>query len=314
MKKIVALLTLILFSYVAYGDDVNISARVDKALASTGDYIVFTVTIEHIDQIKMDFPDIGSSIEGFRIVEFGENPTKTDEGRTTLERWYKLQADISGTYILPAIGLTYADTQGNEKTIKSSEIFVEIESPVDKEKQDGKEADDIKDIKDLILIPSYFIWYIIIGALLAIGLFFLVWYLANRKKDKKERVVYIPPHIEALDRLKDLRKASYIQKKEYKKFSFDLSEIIRNYFERVYNFPATDRTFQEIKRDINGVKSLNDKLKKKFLEVLDKTDVVKFTDTSFPDEEFVGFLELTEDFVNDTKPEEDPKSEEDSVI
>ncbi len=263
------LIFLLFFSITAFASELKLDVKVDKALVTTGDIIMFTITMDAPKGLSVPIPNLGDKIQGFRIVDFGTTPEKSIDDRTISSMWYKLQADLTGSYILPATQITYKNSQGIEETIKSSEIFVEVESVLDKNKGEKK---DIRDIKPIILSPPLWPYYLV-GTLLLIGLIFAFIRFYKKRKNKKVEVIYIPPaHEVALTALKT------IPRTPLKLFAFTLSEIFRNYFERRFKLPVTDKTLEEIKRDLDTVQQPSDELKKSFLNVLEKTELIKFSD------------------------------------
>ena len=293
--------------FAADADPVIISAAVDRAKVTTGDNLTFTVTLKIKDNTNVDIPELGEGIGGFRILDFGkEGPAKEDQWNV-VRRWYKLRADVAGSYILPAIEVKYG-----EKKFKTSEIFVEVESVV---KKDGEGAQDIRDIKPIIKSPfrlSRLGWAILIMvlAVLAAGVYF--WRRA--KNVRPIPPVVVPPHLLAYQKLYELEKSQYLAEGKHKIFHFTLSEILRAYIEAMFHFTATDMTIEEVRSHIKNLGALNDELKNEFIYVLSKTDVVKFTDLILPIEESLGLLNKAKNIVNLTKPKEVVMAREESVV
>lgn len=134
---------------------VEVKDSVDKAVATTGDVITYTVAVEHDPGIEVEVPEPGAEIAGFRIIEVGKKPPRRVRGRVVEERWYQLRADLVGSYVLPPVTVTYRSPEegggsqgakdGSEQSAQTSEIFVEVESVLP---QDGQ-ATDIRGVKPL---------------------------------------------------------------------------------------------------------------------------------------------------------------------
>lgn len=274
---------------------ISIKSNVDKAIATTSEVIKFTVALSRpLEFSDLTLPEIGGELSGFRIVEFGEESPEEEEGLVILKKWYKLQADISGPYILPSVKLSYTDPRGHSHQLETSEIFVEIRPPVSSqhhrnrdgaEDKDTEEGEDIKDIKDLASIGPHPLWRIgvIVGLFGALVGIFIIFFLKFRKK--KERLLpEIPPHELAIKALKGLEQASLDHFSDFKRYFFDLSDITRTYFENRFGLPATDRTTEELEfmvekdaKDANDVNENNTKMQL-FIHILKNADRVKFTD------------------------------------
>ncbi|MFN8369193.1 MAG: hypothetical protein U0T83_01060 [Bacteriovoracaceae bacterium] len=110
-------------------------------------------------------------------------------------------------------------------------------------------------------------------------------------------VKILPPDVKALNALNSL---SY---SPLKLFAFTLSEVFRNYFEQRFNLPVTDRTFEEIKRELKTSVEPSVELKQSFLNVLEKTELIKFTDSEISLDDCHKLVEITKSFIEKTKRE-----------
>ncbi|SVE07896.1 uncharacterized protein METZ01_LOCUS460750, partial [marine metagenome] len=127
---------------------VEAQASVDKAVATTGDILAYTITVKYTDDVDISIPEQGSEIAGFRIIDFGRDKATREGNRNVVSLWYKLRGDLVGSYILPKTTITYrakGDEAAKLTSIETSEIFVEIQSVLP---QDGS-ATDIRDLKPL---------------------------------------------------------------------------------------------------------------------------------------------------------------------
>lgn len=304
---------------------VMLATAVDKARVDSGESIKFTIELKTIKQLDVSIPEIGDKILGFRVIDYGKDDTFFEDGYNVQVAWYLLEADIGGDYIIPSIAIKYTDAKGAAQTLQSSEIFVAINSQVKTDKDGkpivdavGEQAKDIRGLKNIYRTKiDYKKFLIIFGLLLLLfGGAFLVY---RRMKNKKVAVVIIPPHILAKQQLDSLNSENLSSVDEIKQYYFELSIIIRNYFEGQFTYPATDRTFQEINKDIFSAEMISGPEleideKKIFLSILDKADVVKFTDFSPAAESMLQIKDEALAFVVTTTPIVKIEDEEDSVI
>lgn len=284
-------------------EPIILKSSVNKALVTTGDILIFTVSLDHTKNFKeIDFIDIGSMIEGFRVIDFGIDKEE-DGDRLITKRWYKLQADIVGSYILPSISLTLKDqVSGNSKDIKTSEVFVEVASVLNKDGNQKMNLKDIKSLEEVDDIPNY--WMLsILGLLSLVGFIYYIYKRKDKKRAGFEEI--IPAHIIAIESLEKLKTENFLENNEFKLFHFTLSEIIRNYFEGSFELSVTDMTTEEIKKASNKIRYIEDNLVKTFLNILEQTDIVKFTDTTLPLEVSENILKDTFMFIEETKPKND---------
>jgi hypothetical protein len=303
-------------------EPVVINSRVDRAEATTSDTIVFTVSIKYKDGMEVAVPnDIASRITGFRIIDFGRDPEKSAQGFREHTLWFKLQGDVSGSYVLPAVTLDYKDGEGNSKQATAGEIFVEINSPADKEGSADAAKDnkndavprDIRDIKEVIPYDRTPLWIALGAGLAAAAALFGAAYYFYRRRSRKERPEpFVSPGEKALKSLEELKNSRVLEMKELKKYHFILSDIVRGYVEERFGFPATDRTLEEIRRGFNETSGLSKEQRAGIIELLAQCDLVKFADHELSRGDSLGMLMEAVKFVKATTTTE--PVEQDSVV
>ena len=253
---------------------VEVKAEVDRATATTGDPIRYTLTATSDPQIEVTIPEMGSQIVGLRIIDIGSSEPLERDGRKIIDRWYELRADVVGSYIIPGAVFTYRDDQGKTKELKTSQIFIEVKSVI----EDKDAAKDIKDIKPLSIIPRDYtllvglsIVSVVLIALIGGGL-----YLYRTRYRKVKVPPEIPAHELAFKELDQLKKEDLISRGIYKEHYFKLSEIFRRYLERRFHFQAVEQTTEEILPALLNLKGVDEKEKGTAQQFLHHTDLVKF--------------------------------------
>ncbi|MFH0924901.1 MAG: hypothetical protein V1872_04600 [bacterium] len=274
---------------------VEVQAAVDKVSATIGDVITYTITINADPKIKVDIPEIGAEIAEMRVIDFGGEGPKKIEGRKVWTKWYKLQADIVGSYIIPPVKVAYSASTlisnnkepktkkqepGNKNEKKTSEvsttqIFIEIKSVM----KEGEKAQDIRDIKPLEIIPRDYKKQFIIGLISLVVILILVGgiilYLKMRKK--AEEIVKRPAHEIAFDKLKRLKEEKLLEDNRFKEYYFYLTEIFKDYLERRYGFLAAERTTEELLPEIERL-DITANLKTEARAFSKESDLVKYAD------------------------------------
>jgi len=255
---------------------VQFTVQVDKATATVGDIVMLTLTVNCDPKLAVAVPDAGSQITGLRIIDAGEEGPKTVDTRAVHKKWYKLQPDIVGSYIIPPLKVSYTDQKGEQKELQSAQIFIEVKSVL-KDKQAGA-ATDIIDIKPLQDVSRPLRPLLIYGG--AALLFFLiagtVIYLYVRRKKKLAAVPAKPAHLLALEELEQLNRDQLIEKGIVREYYFRLSEIFRRYIERRFHIPAVERTTEELVPDILNRTEFGSGVKTETREILRHADLVKF--------------------------------------
>ena len=253
---------------------VEVKAEVDRATATTGDPIRYTLTATSDPQIEVTIPEMGSQIAGLRIIDIGSSEPLERDGRKIIGRWYELRADVVGSYIIPGAAFTYRDDQGKTKELKTSQIFIEVKSVI----EDKDAAKDIKDIKPLSIIPRDYTLLIglSLASLVLIALIGGGIYLYRTRYRKVTALPEMPAHELAFRELDQLKKEDLISRGIYKEHYFKLSEIFRRYLERRFHFQAVEQTTEEILPALLNLKGVDEKEKGTAQQFLHHTDLVKF--------------------------------------
>ncbi len=318
-----------------------LESSVDRAQVTTKESVTYTVTLksrEDLGEIKL--PDIGGTIQGFRITQFGSEDPIQEDGYVITKKWYKLRADLSGSYVLPPVEITYPKKDGSVETAKTSEIFVEVLKPgapppkegdpkdephgdsQDPNSKEGSEpSEGLRDIRPPVSLGIHPYWLVAIGgALLAAVATLLGWYFWRRRSQK---IVIEPPrpaHEVALARLEQLKARFHSHSIDLKAYHFELSEVLRQYLEAHLNLPLTDRTTEEITEMLSSA-SLAPDLSSLSLETLRKCDVVKFTDHLPSQERALALNDDAHRIVQETMPKnllapdaDDSEDQEESVL
>lgn len=223
---------------------VSAKAAVDNSNPLIGDMIVYTLTVGAIPGISPMIPEMGSRITGLRIVDIGEEGPKKTDGRNVWKRWYKLQADFTGSYIIPPAKVGYIDPNGRQAEVSSAQIFIEVNSSI----KEGEESRDILDIKPLEPIKnglSHIYLFTGIGILLLAIAGIGIW-LYLRKRRKEDAGKKVPPDETALRDMDALMASGYLKTGDYRSFYFRLSELLRAYMEARFSFPAQESTTEEL--------------------------------------------------------------------
>ncbi len=298
---------------------VETRSRVDRAVATTGDVITYTVTVDHDPGYQVELPETGADIAGFRIIDVGSEEPREADGRRILERWYKLRADLVGSYVLPPVEVAYRPIPDSEQpedgagdagdeagggfdTVQTSEIFIEVESVLP---EDG-EVTGIRGLKPLRQVQAPTPWWLwaLAGAGAVLLVVLGVW--LRRRRRRQRSVPPRPAHEIAFEALARLRETDFEDAQEMRRFHFEISEVVRGYVENRFTLNATDLTTEEIAAMLDEVRGLagdHGQLLRRFLTA---TDQVKFAAHEPSEEEIEGTYEGALSFVEATRerPEE----------
>lgn len=291
----------------SFREPVEVSASVDRAVATTGDLITYRISVNHDAGYEVEIPEAGAEIAGFRIVDVGREAPRDVKERVIEERWYQLRADLVGSYVLPPVSLEYralpADAEtaegGDWLTVATSEIFVEVESVL----PTGGEAEDIRGLKPLRQVDRRIPWLWIAVVFLAAALLaWLAWFLWRRRADRLANIPPIPAHELAFKALDELRATDFSDPRAVRRFYFAISEVIRAYLEGRFGLNATDLTTEEILADLPDIGGLPPAQNASLRRFLLDTDQVKFAHHEPDQAEIEITYEAALKLVEETRP------------
>ena len=252
---------------------VELTAQADPAKARIGEPITFRITLEVDPSLSAELPEVGSRIQGLRVVDMGKEGPKKREGRIWSQRWYELKADLAGSYVLPAVSIPYTDSEGNDQVAETKQVFVEVESVL------GQTTDeqDIRDLKSLEKakreIPRW--WpLLLIGILAILGL--LVGLILFFRRKRRTREALRTPEEIAMEELENLEATGLLEEARYREYVFGLSLIFRRYLEGRFRVPAAEQTTEEILASLRRAENFDKTLKEATRSFLEETDPVKY--------------------------------------
>ena len=298
---------------------VETEAAVDRAVATTGDIITYRVTVDYAEGYEVEFPEPGAEIAGFRIVDAGREEPRVGKGRVVEDQWYKLRADLVGSYILPPVTVGYRlrpepveDTVAEVgvaapawETVETSAIFVEVESVLP---GDG-EATDIRELKPLRRIEGPIPWLWIIGGLVVLAALAIAFHYYLEYRRRALAVPPEPPHVIAFRALDALRETDFGDPIAVRRFYFAISEVLRSYVEGRFGLNATDLTSEEIVAELPSLDDLGEDHGRVLERFLVDTDRVKFAEHRPSEGEIEGTYESALGFVESTLAVEEPPEE-----
>lgn len=86
---------------------VEVEAAVDRAVATLGDRLTFTVTLDRSEGIEVEVPLLDPEVEGLTVIDRGEQEVRRRDGRVVETRWARLRVDEVGSHELPPVTVRY---------------------------------------------------------------------------------------------------------------------------------------------------------------------------------------------------------------
>jgi hypothetical protein len=213
----------------------DVTASVNKDKAYVGDTVEFVVKTELPKNAQI------SAEQNFKLDDF--EILSADVKRLSLDNnIYELKFDIcaykTGHLTIKPFTVFYINPDGTNNLFFTPEKNIEIQSLV----EDGKNA-NIKDIKSLKEIKIKGIFIVLIIAVLVFTIILAVYILKNiRGKSKKSETV-VDERTKALTSLSDLYQNR--TSLSTRNFYYKMSEILRTYISKQYEFDAMEMTTSE---------------------------------------------------------------------
>lgn len=226
----------------------------------------------------------------------------TIQKNSTLFIQQKLKVSVydSGQYVIPSIQFRYAND--STQFVSTPTILINVHTvPTDTSET------SIKDIKPIFEEPFDIKWYmpLIIKILIALLIIALIVFLIYRYFKKKKTIQIqekpkLPPHIVALEKLKDIQQKEIWKEGKVKEYYSAISDTIREYIEGRYHVPALEQTSFETMQSLR-FKAIDANSRDKLKYILELSDLVKFAKFIPIENDHHQILQYAFDFVNQTQ-------------
>ncbi|MCX7909055.1 MAG: hypothetical protein N2560_06025 [Ignavibacteria bacterium] len=288
--------------------EVKVETKIDTNKILIGDHISLNLLVRSKPPTEVIFPELKDSLGKFEIIEIGKTDTSLINDELVLKKKIKLTIFDSGYYYIPSLNILYLKKGVNQFANISTDSF-----PIFVKGIEVDTTKDIKDIKDIAEIP-YTIWdfipYVLILVGIAVFAYFIYFFIRRRKrKPELAEELKLPPHIVALQELKQLDSEKLWQKGEIKQFHIRLTEIIRKYIERRFEIPALEMISREIIDNLFKINNLEAELIEKLRRSFEISDLVKFAKFVPLPDDHTFCLKVAFEFVESTIPKVDVEQE-----
>lgn len=238
-----------------------VAATVDRAKILIGEQFDLILDARFSDAAAASFFKV-DSLEHFEIIKRSKIDTATVGKEVLLSQRITLTSWDSGRWQIPSFALA-----NNAHKTKPIAIDVVFSSPFDPKQ-------DYHDVKDILNVqkptqPKWY-WYLI-GAVLLIGLFILLF--PKKKKEKVETVVHPDAYKTAIADLVKLKKEK--NTKDAKVFYSGLIDVFRKYLLQRKGIQSFSQTTDELAVLIKPLQ-LPKETYHKLVETLQLSDAVKF--------------------------------------
>ena len=312
-KSITIIIIALLVSMGIRAQDTGAWSSLDSNAIMIGDQILYNIGISVPEETQVSWPLITDTItRNIEVLDRTTVDTLEEDGQLNLKQSFIITSFDSGYFEVPTLEFQFrlnGDT--TIYTTSTNTLFLQVFVPEVDTSQAFKPI--VEPISEPYTLAEVLPWIIVVTAgLLLIAL--IIWFIVKHQKKqpifRKKPKPVLPPHVEALTRLEELRLAKVWQSGRIKQYFTDLTDITREYIERRYHFDAMEMTSYEILNELNN-KDLNNEIKGKLESVLQLADMVKFAKAQPTALENDLGLSHCVDFVNETKEVvQDPVTDE----
>jgi len=290
-------------SIYAQEQNLKVTAEIDAKQIKIGKQAHISLKATANNNIQVVFPEFKDTItQNVELVNSSKIDTFKNGNLVTYQRVLTITAFDSGYFPIPPFKFKIKnDTSSNYET---EALLIAVQTiPVDTTLA-------IKAIKGPIT-PGWSIFEfqneILIGLLILLVVFGIMYYLKRRKKVEvinELPVVQRPAHEIALEALQMIKERKLWQQGQVKDYHIAISDTIRTYIENRFSVNAMEMTSDEIAKSLRLIIT-DSSLKNKLSNLLILSDMVKFAkEQPLPHENEMSFENALE-FVNQTKLNEE---------
>lgn len=302
------LLFLILVTFVnpnLRAQKITVNASLDSTVLWIGNQAHLTFEVSQQPTQKVSMPVFSDSIiRGLELVEPVKIDTiKSQDGHLLVKQHYLVTSFKDSLLYIPPFPFVL-----NGDTVWSKSLSLKVVQPFKIDTASNK----IADIKP-VFQPKYN-WLnllLIILLVLAIhGILILIFVLYKKyfkklpEPNSKEMKLLLPPYVVALNQLDKIKQEKPWQQGRSKEYHTELTDVVREYIERVFNINSMEMTSEEIMEHLRNLRLEQKTAYSGLKQILQLADLVKFAKwNATPDEHELSLLNAYL-FVNQTKVEE----------
>ncbi len=284
--------------HIVSGGPVSVSARLlprPKRDLTVGDRFRLELTVRHYRNTKVGEP-FAPSLDPFMVID--RKSVTRYAGDTIVDvHTLTMAAFATGEVKIPPFIVPYPG-EGEVLAAASDSIPMKVASVM------PKEMKDINDLKPQIQFPNLLPIWIILGVLAAAGLGYAGWRLYRRYRRILLYGTPLPdPWDEALAALERMPADDWLASGHFKRYYYTVSEILKRYLTRRFEFPAIDQTTTEIVRSMKAAKIPD---REGFGDFFQRADMVKYAKFVPPSTEAAAVISTARELVKATTPKPEP--------
>jgi hypothetical protein len=284
---------------------ITVNARLDSTVIWIGSQTHLTFQVSQQPKQKVLMPIFSDSIVGgLETVE----PVKTDtvkspDGQLLVSQHYVVTSFKDSLIYIPPFPFVI-----NGDTVWSKSLSLKVVQPFKIDTASHK----IADIKPVL--NSKFDWagfllrvllgFVILGLLVVLYVLYQKYFKKKPVLNEKEIRLLLPADVVALNQLDKIKQEKSWQQGRVKEYHTELTDVIREYVERIFNINSMEMTSEEILDHLRVLKVEKKSAYLNLKQILNLADLVKFAKWNAMPEEHELSLQNAYLFINQTKVEE----------
>jgi hypothetical protein len=262
---------------------------------TVGDPFELELTIRHPRDVRISEP---MTEPGDDFLPLGRKTTTRTKGDTVIDvHRIRLAAFAPGKLALPPFLVTWQEPT-EVQAAASETLHVEVASVM------PKEMKDVNDLKPQVPFPDYLPLWILLGVVGAAGLALLGFWLYRRYRRIRLYGAPLPdPWTEANAALDAIPVDDWLAAGQVKRYYYTVSEILKRYIGRRFEFPALDQTTTEITYELKARKVPE---REGFGDFFRSSDLVKYAKFVPPAADTANVMPVARELVKATTPAPEP--------
>jgi len=277
------------------------TVKVSSVRLSTVDELSLVLEVKAAEQLSAVFPEIGDSLDEFRVVDRGREIRRLDRERNLVTtRSYTLEPFLSGDYVIPQFEIFFLEQEKDFSfSLTSESIAVEVVSVLPP--QLGEQ--DIEEIRGPIGLQKRMVLWTGIGGILLAASGVGLLYARRRLRVFHSEGKALHPWEKAWNELDSLLAMKLIENGRYREFYDRISDLARRYVELSFRIRAPEQTTEEFLQQVRESKALAE-FAPLLEEFLFSCDLVKFARYRPRVEDAQKTVHTCEKFLMKTAPKE----------
>ncbi len=304
-KTILFLFFAVLVYSQSVAQKITVNSNMDSTVILIGNQAHLTFEVSQQPNQKVIMPYFSDTIiGGLELVEPVRIDTvKSPDGHLLVKQHYTVTSFKDSLLYVPSYPFVL-----NGDTVWSKSLSLKVVQPYKIDTASHTIA-DIKPVFDSkfdwadFFKDLFSIWFIVF-LLVILYVLYLRYFRKKPVLTDKETKLLLPAHLVALSQLDKIKQEKLWQQDRHKEYHTELTDVIREYIERVFNINSMEMTSDEI---LDHLKMLRMEQKSTYMglqQILQLADLVKFAKwNATPDEHELSLLNAYL-FINQTKVEE----------